>query len=106
MGEPKDTLPREQAEFSASNCSAQLKLIKVEPQPDWIESSGRWHWPLPDSARFPGCCTFVCTASREWWEYVPSEGKPHPMAEGVRLRDAWYWAVPNRGIGPNPQAKD
>jgi hypothetical protein len=36
----------------------------------------------------------VVTASREWWEYAPSEAKPHPLAEGVRLRDAWYWAIP------------
>jgi hypothetical protein len=73
----------------------ELRLIRVEPQPDYIESSGRWDWPLPEHARFPGCCTSVCTASREWWEYAPSEAKPHPYAEGVRLRDdVWYWAVP------------
>ena len=73
----------------------ELKLIPVEPQPDYIESSGRWRWPLPEQARFPGCCTEVVTASREWWEYAPSEAKPHPMAEGVRLRDSvWYWAIP------------
>jgi hypothetical protein len=37
----------------------------------------------------------VVTASREWWEYAPSEAKPHPYAEGVRLRDdVWYWAIP------------
>ena len=74
----------------------EMKLIQVEPQPDYIENSGRWRWPLPEHARFPGCCTEVVTASREWWEYAPSEAKPHPMAEGVRLRDdVWYWAVPN-----------
>jgi len=73
----------------------ELKLILVEPQPYYIESSGRWCWPLPKCARFPGCCTEVTTASREWWEYVPSEGKPHSMAEAVMLRDnIWYWAVP------------
>lgn len=74
----------------------ELKLIPVEPQTGYIESSGRWCWPLPEHAKFPGCCTVVVTASREWWEYAPSEAKPHPMAEGVRLRDdIWYWAVPN-----------
>lgn len=73
-----------------------LILFPVEPQPDYIESSGRWHWPLPPQACFPGCCTSVVTASREWWEYAPSEAKPHPYAEGVRLRDnRWYWAVPS-----------
>lgn len=72
-----------------------MRLEAVEPQPDWIESSGRWRWPLPPRACFPGCCTSVVTASREWWEYAPSEAKPHPMAEGVRLRDdIWYWAIP------------
>ena len=74
----------------------ELKLIPVEPQPQYIESSGRWCWPLPDKARLYGCCTEVVTASREWWKYAPSEAKPHPLAEGVRLRDdVWYWAVPN-----------
>lgn len=72
-----------------------LILIPVDPQPTYIESSGRWCWPLPDAARFPGCCTEVVTASREWWEYAPSEAKPHPFAEGVLLRDdKWYWAIP------------
>jgi len=74
----------------------ELKLIPVEPQPEYIVASGRWKWPLPECAIFPGCNTLVYTASREWWEYVPSEAKPHPMAEAVRLRDdIWYWAVPN-----------
>lgn len=73
----------------------EMKLVPVEPQPTYIESSGRWQWPLPKCALFDGCCTDVVTASREWWEYVPSEAKPHPMAEGVCLRDGiWYWAVP------------
>ena len=77
----------------------ELKLIQVQPQPEYIESSGRWKWPLPEQARFPGCCTDVVTASREWWEYAPSEAKPHPMAEGVRLRDdVWYWVVPNEKL--------
>jgi len=78
-----------------------LILIPVEPQPTLIESSGRWHWPLPPQARFPGCCTSVVTASREWWEYAPSEAKPHPMAEGVELRNGrWYWAVPETPNAP------
>lgn len=72
-----------------------FELIAVEPTASWIESSGRWCWPLPEKAIFPGCCTEVVTASREWWEYAPSEAKPHPMAEGVLLRDGkWYWAIP------------
>jgi len=82
--------------------NTKLTLVLVDPQPKVIrylisgaEVSGRWMWPLPEKAQFPGCCTSVVTASREWWEYAPSEAKPHPMAEGVMLRDKkWYWAVP------------
>jgi len=81
--------------------SKKLLLVAVEPQPTWIDSSGRWHWSLPERARFPGCCTSVVTASREWWEYAPSEAKPHPMAEGVQLRDnLWYWAIPTDETNP------
>ena len=73
----------------------EFKLVIVDPQPTYIENSGRWHWPLPEKARHEVCCTSVCSASREWWEYAPSEAKPHPFAEGVRLRDdVWYWCVP------------
>ena len=73
----------------------ELKLIPVEPQPNYIENSGRWIWPLPENAQCEGCSKDVVSASREWWEYVPSEAKPHPMAEAVMLRDnIWYWAVP------------
>ena len=73
----------------------ELKLVPVEPQPDYIESSGRWRWPLPPQACFPGCSTGVVTASREWWEYAPSEAKPHPMSEAIEMRDGkWYWTVP------------
>lgn len=78
-----------------NNVAQKMVLIRVEPQPSFIESSGRWKWPLPKHACFPGCCIDVVTASREWWEYTPSEARPHAMAEGVQLRDeVWYWAVP------------
>jgi len=73
----------------------EMKLIPVDPQPYFIESSGRWCWQLPKHAQLNGCSKEVVTASREWWEYAPSEAKPHPMAEGVMLRDGiWYWALP------------
>lgn len=79
----------------AGRDSERMRLVPVEPQPDYIESSGRWTWPLPPKARFPGCCTSVCTASREWWEYAPSEAKPHPMSEATLLRNGrWYWTLP------------
>ena len=67
----------------------EIKLVKVDPQPMYIKESGRWRWPLP------GKDSVVVSASREWWQYVPSDAKPHPFAEGVRLRDdVWYWCVP------------
>jgi len=78
-----------------ANKSNDLRLVRVEPQPTFIESSGRWHWPLKRPHDNGGRCTSVVSASREWWEYVPSGAKPHPFAEGVRLRDdVWYWAIP------------
>jgi hypothetical protein len=78
-----------------ANQSTDLRLIRVDPQPEYIESSGRWKWPLQPPHDNDGRCSHVYTASREWWEYVPSGAKPHEWAEGVRLRDdVWYWAVP------------
>jgi hypothetical protein len=70
-------------------------LVRVEPQPEYIEESGRWKWPLNPPHDNDGKCPHVYTASRQWWEYVPSGAKPHPWAEGVMLRDeVWYWAIP------------
>jgi hypothetical protein len=64
----------------------------VEPQPHWIESSGRWCWPLPEKAHFPGCCTEVVTASREWWVYAPEEAKPIPGCFAAQDSEArWFW---------------
>lgn len=74
-----------------------LELVLIEPQPEFIEASGRWRWPLNPPNDNAGLCPYVYTASREWWEYVPDAAKPHPWAEAVRLRDdVWYWAVPAR----------
>lgn len=71
------------------------KLVPIEPQPEYIESSGRWRWPLPERARSPGGCTELVTASGEWWEDVPFWAKPHPYAEAIQLRDgAWMWIEP------------
>jgi hypothetical protein len=76
-------------------CNAKFKLIPVEPQPVFIKGSGRWRWPLPKHACFPGRCIDVVTASREWWEYAPPDAKPHPMSEAIILRDnVWYWTIP------------
>jgi hypothetical protein len=74
---------------------SELRLIRVEPQPEYIEASGRWKWPLSPPHDNDGRCPAVYTGSREWWEYAPSGAKPHPWAEGVCLRDdVWYWAIP------------
>ena len=31
----------------------EFKLVIVDPQPTYIENSGRWHWPLPGKAVGP-----------------------------------------------------
>lgn len=73
-----------------------MKLIPVLPAPEYIESSGRWQWPLRPPYDNDGRCPYVVTASREWWEYVPSGAKPHPFSEAVLLRDnIWMWTVPS-----------
>lgn len=61
----------------------------VKPQPDYIESSGRWRWPLPKRAQFPGCCTEVVTASREWWEYAPIEAYPYRPGDRLWVRESY-----------------
>lgn len=69
----------------------------TKPQPAFIESSGRWSWPIPKRFHSPGCATEAVTASREWWEYLPDGccpfGKP-----GDRLWVAETWCSPSRGI--------
>ena len=72
-------------------------FIPVDPQPEYLAITGRWVWPLPEVARFPGRGTHVTTLTREWWEYVPPEAKPHIFAEGVKYSGVWYWAVPKTG---------
>jgi hypothetical protein len=74
----------------------EIKLVKVDPQPTYIKESGRWRWPLPEGARREGCGIEVVSASREWWEYVPSDAKPHPFSEAVMLHDVWYWTKEGR----------
>lgn len=49
----------------------------ITPLPTYIESSGRWRWPLPKKALHPGCCTEVVSASREWHEYLPDGCSPY-----------------------------
>lgn len=60
----------------------------VRPQPTWIESSGRWLWPIPPSKVNPGCCTEVVTASREWWEYLTPNQRPYQVGDWLWVREA------------------
>jgi hypothetical protein len=62
----------------------------VQPQPTFIESSGRWSWPIPKRFHSPGCATEAVTANREWWEYLPDGccpfGKP---GDGLWVAETW-----------------
>lgn len=50
----------------------------IKPQPKWIESSGRWWWPIPNRALRRGINPgAVVTASREWHEYLPPRCCPY-----------------------------
>lgn len=60
----------------------------VKPQPTYIESSGRWHWPIPIRKIQKGCCTSVVTASREWWEYLLPEQMPYQLGDLLYVREA------------------
>jgi len=46
----------------------------IKPQPEFIELSARWKWPIVKSKRRG--CESVCTASQEWWEYLLPEQMP------------------------------
>jgi hypothetical protein len=59
----------------------------VMPQPDWIESSGRWRWPVPKSKVVS--CTEVVTASREWWEYLLPEQCSYATGDRLWVRETW-----------------
>jgi hypothetical protein len=64
----------------------------VKPQPTFIESSGRWRWPLSKRHDNGGKCPAVYTASREWWEYVPCEAYPYGQpGDRLLVRETWAW---------------
>lgn len=67
----------------------------VDPQPEYIESSGRWKWPLKPEHSNEGRCPAVYTASREWWEYVPVDALPSPDCWAQQMEDGkWIWLRP------------
>jgi len=84
--------------FSAEMVSAILEGRKtqtrrvIKPQPAWINSSGRWCWPIPKTKRHKGCCDEVVTASREWWEYLSSEQLPYQSGDILWVRETWCHA--------------
>lgn len=88
-----NTLPQPMFESVRRSLDARgvaVVLMPVEPQLEWIESSGRWKWAIPKDRRVPGCCESVVTASREWWEYLLPEQLPHQLGEVVELK----WRLP------------
>lgn len=89
--------------MSHPTSNERLSLVRVEPQPDFIDSSARWRWPLKPPHDNDGKCPAVLTASREWWEYAPAASKPHPDAIGIFLTwpyDAWYWVLSRDSSAP------
>ncbi len=60
-------------------------LLPMEPQPEYIQSSGRWSYPLFPPHDNDGKCPFVVTASREFWEYIPDGARPHQPGDTIRL---------------------
>lgn len=60
----------------------------IKPQPSYIESSGRWHWPIPKSKQHG--CDAVVTASREWHEYLLAHQRPwHAVGDRLWARETW-----------------
>jgi hypothetical protein len=76
--------------------------IKVNPQPIWVSASCRWcyEYKLHDKKMYS------TTATCEWWEYVPSEVKPHPEAKAILESDGWYWVYDEDVICPFCDKKD
>lgn len=68
----------------------------IKPQPSYIESSGRWHWPIPKAKQHG--CDAVVTASREWHEYLLPHQRPW-HASGDRL-----WVKERGWISKSKQA--
>lgn len=71
----------------AGNKTQTRRVIK--PQPTYLEISGAWIWLIPKSKIKAGCCECVCTASREWWEYLLPEQMPYQRGDILWVREKW-----------------
>jgi len=94
--------------FSGAMVRAILRCQKhqtrrvVKPQPTFIESSGRWKWPLPKKHNNNGKCPYVVTASREWFEYAPKEAFPYHPGDTLYVKESFRGA---RGYDETPPSK-
>jgi hypothetical protein len=61
----------------------------IKPQPFYVNNSGRWVWNIPKNKTIPNCCTSVCTASREWWEYLLESQFPYSVGDILYVRETW-----------------
>ena len=81
--------------FSAPMVRAMLDGRKTQtrrvlkPQPEYIESSGRWKWSLPPKTRRNVTGGSVATGSREFWEYAPNGSFPYAVGDRLWVREAW-----------------
>jgi hypothetical protein len=62
----------------------------IKPQPDYIESSGRWRWLIPKLKQRKNCCTEVVTASREWWEYLLKDQFRYQPGDQLWVRETFH----------------
>ncbi len=81
--------------FSAPMVRAMLDERKTQtrrvlkPQPEYIESSGRWKWSLPPETRRNVTGGSVATGSREFWEYAPNGSFPYAVGDRLWVREAF-----------------
>jgi hypothetical protein len=77
---------------SESETDCAPRDLMIDPQPTWIESSGRWKYPLKPPHDNDGKCPAVYTASREWWEYLPAGAFPAGCNMAAQKPDGrWFW---------------
>jgi len=90
---PFTATTHEAATIARAGMGGTVAIVRAfKPQPEWIESSGRWRWPIPKAKQHG--CDAVVTASREWHEYLLphqlplSPGKPVWVKEG--FNQFWF----------------